>query len=99
MIQGFWSYGNVSAIGFPAQIATDLAGASFSYSGIHQAGGWKRAEGRWVTLPATWYPAFITGANKGITLGGGAPSSSSVYGKFRGYNHPENPKLRVTYTK
>ena len=132
LIQGYWSYGNVSSIGFPAQIATDLAGstvskievylyayhwgqstgtayigvhgdaslpASFSYSGIHQAGGWKRGEGRWVTLPSTWYPAFITGTNKGITLGGGAPANQSVYGKFRGYNHPENPKLRITYTK
>ena len=132
LIQGYWSYQNYSAVGFPAQIATDIAGAtvskievylyayhwgegsgtayigvhgaaslpsSFSYSGVHTAGGWKRGEGRWVTLPSTWYPAFVTGVNKGITLGGGAPASQSVYGKFRGYNHAENPKLRITYTK
>lgn len=132
LIAGYWSYGNVSSIGFPAQVAADIAGAtvskievylyayhwglttgtayigvhgdaslpaSFSYSGIHQEGGWKRGEGRWVTLPATWYPAFITGVNKGVTLGGGAPQSNAVYGKFRGYNHAQNPKLRITYTK
>lgn len=132
LVQGYWSYGNVAAIGFPSQIAADIDGgdvsrievylyayhwgqssgtayigvhgsvsapASFSYSGIHQAGGWKRGEGKWVTLPEAWYPGFVTGANRGITLGGGAPASQSVYGRFRGYNHAENPKLRITYTK
>ena len=51
-------------------------------------------------LPARdviWPVLGFTGTNKGITLGGGAPASQSVYGKFRGYNHPDNPRLRVTY--
>jgi len=73
--------------------------SSFTYSGLLTVGDWRRGEGKWVTLPSTWYPAFASGVNKGITLGGGASSSSTYYGKFRGYTDNANPKLRVTYTK
>lgn len=123
---------NYAMAGFPAQIATDLAGAtvskielylyahhwwsqsgsavigvhgqinypaSFSYSGQHIASGWKRGEGRWVTLPKEWYPAFKSGYHRGITLGGGASTSTAFYGKFYGYATSRGPKLRVSYTK
>lgn len=122
---------NYAAIGFPAQVGGDLAGATvskievylyahhwwgrsgtaligvhdesslpstFTYSGAHPVGGWKRGEGKWVTLPTAWYPAFASGVNKGITLGGGATTAAAYYGKINGYGTPRGPKLRVTYT-
>ena len=73
--------------------------ASFSYSGQLLVSGWKRGTGRWVTLPSTWYPAFASGTNRGITLGGGASTSAAYYGKIRGYGTTAAPQFRATYTK
>ena len=72
--------------------------ASFEHSGALYVAGWRRGERKLVTLPAAWYPAFASGTNKGITLGGGASTASTYYGKFAGYNTSKAPKLHVTYT-
>lgn len=126
------STNNYAMMGFPSQVATDLAGAtvskielymyahhwwyqsgtavigvhgqvsfpaSFSYSGQFLSSGWKRGEGRWVTLPKEWHAGFKSGAYRGISLGGNTSTSPSFYGKFYGYATARGPQLRVTYTK
>lgn len=126
------STNNYAMMGFPAQIASDLAGAtvskielymyahhwwgqsgsavigthgqvaypaSFSYSGQHIVSGWKRGEGRWVTLPREWHAGFKSGANRGVSLGGNTGDSPLFYAKFYGYATPRGPRMRVSYTK
>lgn len=70
---------------------------SFSYSGQLMSSSWARNEYRWVTLPETWYPAFESGVNRGITLGGGLTSTASqYYGRVSGYAATNRPILEVT---
>lgn len=70
--------------------------ASFTHSGQHRESNWARGEYRWVTLPKNWYPAFNTGVNRGITLGGGATTAPEFYGRASGYNATSRPILEVT---
>lgn len=56
--------------------------------------------GLWVTLPSTWYSNWSSGSTKGVTLGDGASSSQSYYGRFNGVGASANrPAFRVTYQK
>lgn len=74
--------------------------ASFSYSGALSVPSWPRGAGKWVQLPTAWYAGFKAGTSRGITLGGGASSSASLYGRFNGTGATANrPALRLTYTK
>lgn len=118
-----------SMAGFPAQMATDLAGATIQKVEIYldnqhwwssaggtaligrstatsapaspqtsggaafAATGWPVGQARWVTAPAGWWSA----THRAITLGEGAGTSTTNYGKFA--NALSAVKLRVTYTK
>lgn len=92
----WWGQSGSAVIGTHGQITYP---ASFSYSGQHIVSGWKRGEGKWVTLPREWYVGFKSGANRGISLGGNTGDSPLFYAKFYGYATPRGPRLRVSYTK
>ena len=124
------TYGGItraSAAVFPAQLATDLTGATVTKVEVylrnlsawsssmtvtlgtlgssalptsrptasnnpHQV-TWAEGAGTWVTMPATW----LTTALRGLTLGAGAGTGTSEYGKFS--YALADVKLRVSYTK
>lgn len=94
-----WYYGSGGTAVIGAHGST-TAPASFSYSGSLASTGWPRGAGRWVTLPSAWYAGFASGANRGITLGGGVSSSYIYYGRFYGSGaSSQRPAIRYTYVK
>jgi hypothetical protein len=64
-----------------------------------QSPAWPRAAGRWVYLPSSWFAGFISGANRGITLGDLASTSGEYYGRFDSYPALSRPVLRINFTK
>lgn len=116
-----------SMVGFPAQMATDLTGATILKTELYldnqswyynnggtaligrstatsapsspqtsggsafEVSGWARGSGRWVTAPAGWWSA----AHRAITLGEGAGTNLTRYGKFA----TAPVRMRITYTK
>lgn len=58
-----------------------------------------KSGGQWVTIPSSWWTYWTTGAHRGFTLGDGASTSTSYYGRFNGVGMSYAPKLRVTYQK
>lgn len=94
-----WYYGSGGTAVIGAHGST-TAPASFSYSGSVASTGWPRGAGRWVTLPSAWHAGFASGANRGITLGGGVSSSYIYYGRFFGSGaSSQKPAIRYTYVK
>lgn len=123
----YGGYQRYSMAGFPAQMATDLAGATILKTEVYldneswyynnggtaligrstattapaspqtsggspfAAAGWTRGSGRWVTAPAGWW----TASHRAITLGEGAGTNYTNYGKFA----LAPVKIRHTYTK
>lgn len=74
---------------FPGSLATETSAKWSTKSG-----------GKWITLPASWYPYFANGTYKGITIGGLVSSqSSSYYARINGYSMSNAPQLRATYVK
>lgn len=66
------------------------------------ATGWKRDTGRWVTITSSALASALTsGACRAITVGPGASTSSTYYGKFADVTATSSrrPKLRITYSK
>lgn len=61
------------------------------------SGTWARGAAKWVTLPSSWYAGIASGAVDGITLGEGAGSNMTYYGKFK--RLAASCRLRITYTK
>ncbi len=63
-------------------------------------------QGKWVTLPSSWYSTWAAGNAKGILIGVTSTSASpdtydstlTNYGYFDGYLLSSPPKLSVTYT-
>lgn len=94
----WWSSsGGTALIGTHGNIT---APASFTYSGSVASTGWPRGAGRWITLPEAWHAGFASGANRGVTLGGGASTSTVYYGRFYGTGATsKKPAIRITYVK
>lgn len=94
-----WYYGSGGTAILGVHGSTTVP-ATFSYSGSQAYANWGRGVGKWVTLPTAWYAGFASGANRGITVGGGASSSSLYYGRFNGTGASSGkPAFRATYTK
>jgi hypothetical protein len=61
-----------------------------------------KGQGKWVTLPSSWYASIASGTVRGILLGLTAPtntwySSIANYGYFDGNTQSDEPQFRVTY--
>jgi hypothetical protein len=61
-----------------------------------------RGQGKWVTLPNSWYKAIADETVRGVLIGlTGVPntwySGLTDYGYFDGYEMNDEPKLRITY--
>ncbi|MET9776132.1 hypothetical protein ABZ023_18060 [Streptomyces sp. NPDC006367] len=68
--------------------------ASFSADGESQTVSWARNEGKWVDITNV----FDSTRWRGVALDPNS-SSSTYYGRARGYGQTNPPQLRVTYTK
>lgn len=55
--------------------------------------GWTKGAAKWVTMPSSWNINTL----RGFTLGAGAPTTTTYYGKF--VNARSAVKIRVTYEK
>jgi hypothetical protein len=63
---------------------------------VMRVSGWKRGEGKWVTLPSSQYADFKSGAIRGVMVGPGPTTASEYYGRFAG---PDKAIIRLEYTK
>jgi hypothetical protein len=68
--------------------------STFSSDAESQTISWARNEGKWVDITAV----FDSTSWRGIALDPNS-TSSTYYGRARGYGQTNPPKLRVTYTK
>ena len=58
--------------------------------------GWKKPQGRWVTLSSSFHAGFKAGTYKGFGMGPGTTTTPLYYGRFTGGTAA---RIRVTYTK
>lgn len=94
----YYSAGGTALIGVHGSASPSN---TFAYSGS-QAGVWKtKTGGKYIMLPTAWNRGWAIGTTRGFTVGGGAGSSSSYYGRFYGANASSSlrPRVRITYTK
>jgi hypothetical protein len=88
-----------------AHIDTDLENqttAPVGVSGTTFTTTFTKGQGKWVTLPASWYSSLASNSLRGFLLGLSSGTStwySSIanYGYFDGYTMSDPPKLRITY--
>lgn len=87
-----WYYG---AGGTARIVPNDGAykGVNFGNTAVLSA-NWPRYAGRWVTLPAAWYPHIASGTYRGVSTYA-TSSSLTYYGQFRG----AATRFRATYRK
>lgn len=93
-----WYYNN----GGPALLLPTAAGnggPNYNNLGKGQwnSGNWPKPGGRWVTVPADWFPLFRTNISPradGIQVGPGGGSNLTNYGRFNG-----DARLRIWYTQ
>lgn len=61
-----------------------------------------KPEGKWVTLPSTWYPSFANGTWKGISINPDGVYTTAAYAKicgtYEGSGHVAS-QVRITYKK
>jgi hypothetical protein len=61
-----------------------------------------KGQGRWVTLPATWYSSIASGTVRGVLIGLSGVVNTwydgiANYGYFDGNSMADEPQLRITY--
>ena len=98
-----------SASGLTAYLAAhidsnleDQTTAPSGVSGTTFTTTFTKGQGKWVTLPASWYSSIASNSLRGFLLGLSSGTStwySSIanYGYFDGYTMSDPPKLRITY--
>lgn len=74
---------------------TGISGTPFTSS-------FTKGQGKWVTLPSSWYASMTSNALRGFLLGLSSGtntwySSIAEYGYFDGFGMSDPPKLRITY--
>jgi hypothetical protein len=82
--------------------STPPAGINFAGTTDVVSVSFTKGQGKWVTLPSSWYASIASGTVRGILLGLTAPtntwySSITNYGYFDGNTQPDEPRFRVTY--
>jgi hypothetical protein len=80
----------------------DQTTAPLGVSGTTFTTTFTKGQGKWVTLPASWYSSMTSNSIRGFLLGLSSGTStwySSIanYGYFDGYTMSDPPKLRITY--
>lgn len=93
----FWATGGGTLhMGYSATSA-EPATYSGAAGGVFDTGFTARAQGKWITCPASWATALAANGLKGINLV--APNTSSTYyAKFKG-PASARPQLQFSYTK
>lgn len=67
---------------------------------LAQVGYSGKSGGQWIYIPSTWFAGFVSGANRGFTLGDLASTASQYYGRFAADpNDTRRPVLRINFTK
>lgn len=97
-----WYYHAGGALWFGAHTASSAPGSFPSPVSTEVSQKWtSKTGGKWITLPASWYPYFANGTYKGISIGNFVPSSSNTYyARLYGASSSSyRPRLRVTYSK
>lgn len=93
----YYSSGGTAVIG--AHTASSAPSSFPGGSSTFNARWSVKSGGLWITIPAAWYTYWVSGNNKGFTIGDGAGSTYSHYGRFDGVGMAYPPKLEITYTK
>lgn len=75
--------------------STALPGSPQTAGGGAVSVAMKPGQGLWIGLPSGWWPDIAAGNIRGFTLGEGANSSGTYYGKFQ----PSGVVLKATYSK
>jgi hypothetical protein len=91
-------------IGFTTDgtVGSSIAAATDGYSPTSSS--FTKGQGKWVTLPSSWYSGINGAGSWGILLGliDDSPdtydSTLANYGYFDGYYQSDNPRVRLTYT-
>lgn len=93
----YYSSGGTAVIG---NHTSSSAPGSFPSGGSTFNAKWSvKSGGLWINVPSSWWPYWVSGSHKGFTIGDGAGSTSSYYGRFDGVGMAQPPKLEITYTK
>ena len=92
----YWSAGGRARIGH--YNSSSLPGSpQTSGGGAFTSSPWKPGAGMWVAIPKGWWPGVAWGTIRGFTLGEGAGTDKTYYGKFS--SALSDIRLRITYTK
>lgn len=96
--------GGTAVIGYHSSTATSAPAYDGNLDDVDElrVPGWGRNVGKWVNITSAGNftaNGWRTGAHTGIVLGPGPSSSTVYYGKARGNTEPNEPRLRITYTK
>jgi hypothetical protein len=68
-----------------------------SGGGAFSVGSWAPGAAKWIRLPSGWWPDIKAGNITGLTLGEGAGTSATYYGKFS--PALSDIKIQIKYTK
>ena len=94
----YYNSGGTARIGYHGQTGVASSKPSANYQQFNVT-GWKKPEGRWVTIPKAWWSGIKSGAIRGITLGSAGTTNKLYYGRFDGPGGAHPPKIKISYTR